>query len=530
MSRNLVQFSHLSKFFGTSPLFEAISLSINQSECFALIGENGAGKTTLLQIIAGLDKPDMGKIQYVSNISIGFLPQEVPLIDKEITVREFIESGPLKELEQKMRALEDDLNDRGKLAKWAELHEEYEQKGGYRTLPLEEILHGLKLTQALDLPMSFLSSGEKIRVALAKAVLEDPDLLLLDEPTNHLDQEMLSWLEDLLSQRKGATVIVSHDRQFINKVCNRLIEIKNGGLTYYGGSYDFYLEERERLFEKQLRAYEASKEERTLLKKKIREIHFCKGKSASPKDNNIMAYNNREEKHQASLTRTLNALKKRLEEIEANPLIHPKAKNITGLQFPVIQAKVSLELDSISKSFGSRSIFLDITKIIHEGDRILITGPNGSGKTTLLRCIAGLLEVDKGKIKKGESTKIAYLDQEIEMLPMNQTPVQYFTSRFNLTFEDLCRELHKAALEGASLLDRPFSTMSVGERKRFMLLSLIFEKPSLLLLDEPTNHLDLITIEAFEKALLHFEGAILAVSHDPTFIKKIGTEVWHFSK
>ena len=530
MSRNLIQFSHLSKFFGSRTLFEGISLSINQSECFALIGENGAGKTTLLQIMAGLTKPDIGKIQYASNISIGFLPQEVLLLDKEITAREFIENGPLQELEEQMRALENDLDEREKLAKWADLHEEYEKRGGYQTVPLEEILHGLKLNQTLDLPLSFLSSGEKVRMALAKAVIEDPDLLLLDEPTNHLDQEMLSWLQDLLSRRKGATVITSHDRKFINKVCNGLIEIKNGRLTYYGGNYDFYLEERDRLFEKQLRAYEAIEEERSLLKKKIREIYFCKGRAGAPKDNNVMAYNNRGEKHQASLKRTLNALKIRLEEIEANPLPPPRAKTSIGLQFPLIHTNVSLELDHISKSFGSNFIFSNITKVIRKGDRILITGPNGSGKTTLLRCIAGLLEVDQGKIKKGEGTKIAYLDQEIEMLPMDQTPIDYFASRFNLTQEDLHWVLHKAALEGADLLSRSFSTMSVGERKRFMLLSLFFEKPNLLLLDEPTNHLDFITLEAFEKCLLQFEGAIIAVSHDQTFIEKIGTEDWCISK
>lgn len=526
MSRNLIQFSHLSKFFGPRALFEDISLSINQSECFALIGENGAGKTTLLQILAGLEKPDIGKIQYTSDLSIGFLPQEISLTDNEITAREFIESGSLRELEQKMRALEDCLHQKEKLTEWADLHEEYEKKGGYRKIPLEEILHGLKLNQSLDLPLSSLSSGEKVRTALAKAVIEDPDLLLLDEPTNHLDQEMLCWLQELLSRRKGATVIVSHDRRFINKVCNRLIEIKNRHLTYYGGSYDFYLEERKRLFEKQVKAYEAIEEERSLLKKKIKEMHFCRERVTPPKDNNVMAYNNRGEKHQASLKRTLHSLKLRLEEIESNPLPNPKIKNITGLQFPSIESNVTLELEKISKSIGSKSIFSNITKVIHKGDRIVITGPNGSGKTTLLRCIAGLLDIDQGKIKKGDSTRIAYLDQETEMLPMNQIPIDYFATRFNLTPEDLHRELHKAALDGADLLYRSFSTMSVGERKRFMLLSLLLEKPNFLLLDEPTNHLDFITLEAFEKSLLQFEGAILAVSHDQTFIDKISTEVW----
>lgn len=330
--------------------------------------------------------------------------------------------------------------------------------------------------------------------------------------------------------REGATLIVSHDRKFLNQTCNRLIEIKHGKLTCYGGNYDFYREEQERLMERQIKAYEAQEEERSLLKQKIKAVTFSKGKATPPSDRNIMAYDRRGEHHQKSLQRNLDVLKARLAEIEANPLPHPKPKGITGLRFlpTPLASEVAIELDQISKGFGEKMLFTGFNKMICKGDRIVLTGPNGSGKTTLLKCIAGLLPVDSGQIRHAPTAKIAYLDQEVELLPMEKTPLQYFESRFGLSEEDLRRELHKACIGGAEILGRPFSTLSVGQRKRLMLLSLILEKPNVLLLDEPTNHLDFLTLEAFETALLNFEGAILAISHDSTFIEKIATQEWSF--
>ncbi len=525
-TRPLIQVSHLFKSFGSLTLFEDISLSINEGEVFALIGENGAGKTTLLELLTGSVLPDVGDFSRTPNLSIGFLPQEISLKSIRLNARAYIEEGKLSELETQMAAC---LDHPDRLAEWAELHAKYEQLGGYRRMPLEKILKGLKLEASLlDLPMDSLSSGQKVRMALAKALIENPDLLLLDEPTNHLDLEMLEWLEKTLQGREGATIIVSHDRKFLNATCNRLIEIKNGKLTSYGGNYDFYLAELKRLIEKQTKAYEAQEEERTFLKQKIKAMTFAKRKSSPMTDRNIMAYDRRGEKHQKSVKRSLEDLKARLEEIEANPLPNPMSKSIKGLRFLSVPlaSSVAIELDQVRKAFDEKVLFSGFTKMIHKKDRIVLIGPNGSGKTTLLRCIVGQIPFDAGKIRYAPTAKIAYLDQEVELLPMDKTPFQYFESRFNLSEEDLRSELHKAAIGGAELLDRPFSTLSVGQRKRLMLLSLILEKPNVLLLDEPTNHLDLLTLEAFETALLNFEGAILAVSHDSTFVEKIAVQRW----
>lgn len=525
MSQLLVQFSHLFKSFGSIPLFEDISLSINQGDVFALIGENGAGKTTLLKLLTKAIAPDQGEFSTAPNLTVGFLPQEIIVSDPTIPVRAFLEEGLLSELEKKMDiALEKD-----QLTEWAELHEKYEHLGGYRRVPIEKVLTGLKLeTHLLDLELANLSSGQRVRVALAKALIENPDLLLLDEPTNHLDAEMLEWLENFLIARVGATVIVSHDRKFINATCNHVIELKEGKINCYGGNYDFYLIERERLIERQIKAYEAQEEERASLKQKIKAITFSKGKPPTPSDRNTMAYDHRGGNHQKSEARRLDALKARLAEIEAHPIQHPRLKSIRGLKFASVPlaSTVAIELEDITKAFGSNILFSHFNKHLFKGDRIVLTGPNGSGKTTLLECIAGKIPVDSGKIHIAPTAKIAYLDQEIDELPMDQTPLEYFESRFQLSEEALRRELHKAALGGADLIRRPFASLSVGQRKRLMLLSIVLERPNVLLLDEPTNHLDFLTLEAFETALLDFEGPILAVSHDATFIEKIATQKW----
>ncbi len=526
MSRLLIQFSNLFKSFNSFSLFEDISISISKGEIFALIGENGAGKTTLLQLLSGKMDPDSGSLNRAPGLSIGFLPQEIILKDPSVSVREFIEASPLADLEKEMAIC---LENPDCLLEWEKIHERYEQLGGYRQIPIEHVLRGLKLESTLlDFSMASLSSGQRVRANLAKALIKNPDLLLLDEPTNHLDQEMIEWLETVLKQREGACVIVSHDRSFLNIACNRLIEIKYGKLTSYGGSYDFYLEEQERMLEKQMKAYKAQEEKRADLKRKIKAVTFSQSKVSLPRDRNIMAYDKRGGKHQKSLQHKLNAMKGQLKEMESNLLPHPKPKSIKGLKFAKcpLASFVAIELEHIGKSYGNKTLFSNFCKSVYKGDKIVITGPNGCGKTTLLQVIAGIIPLDEGYIRLAPTAKISFLDQEVELLPMDQTPLQYFESQHSCSEEDLRRELHKAALPGVDLLKRQFSTLSTGQRKRMKLLSLCFEKPNVLLLDEPTNYLDFMTLEAFEKALLEFEGTVIAVSHDITFIEKIAKQEW----
>jgi ATPase subunit of ABC transporter with duplicated ATPase domains len=525
MSRLLVQLVHLHKSFGSSCLFNDLSLSIHAGDCFALIGENGSGKTSLLHIMAGLLTPDDGTLQHAPGLSISLLPQEVSFNQPDRSVRSFLEDGPLKDLEQQMeQCLASD-----RLIEWERLHEAYERKGGYDSMPMGEAIKGLQLEAMLDMTMGSLSSGQRTRVALAKTLLFKNDLLLLDEPTNHLDQQMQTWLRTMLSTRTGATVIVSHDRAFLNATCNRLMELRNGTLSCYGGSYDWYLAERERMIIRQIRAYEAQQEERMQLRKEIKALNFSQPRPKPPADGNIMAYRQHGEHHQRSIQRTLGTLTSRLNEIDANPLHHPRPKTVRGLVFEEtpLSTPTAIDIEAISKAFDGTPLFADFSRRLCRGDRVILTGPNGSGKTTFLRCLAKQITIDAGAIRYASDVSIGYLDQEVALLPFHLTPLQYFGTTFRLTETDIRSELHKAALTGGELLSRPFSTLSVGERKRLMLLSLILKRPNVVLLDEPTNHLDLLTLEALETALLNFQGALLAVSHDTTFINKVGTQQWH---
>lgn len=531
MSRPLIQCTHAFKTFGTFPLFQGITLSVNQGEKFALIGENGCGKTTLLHILAGLQTFDDGKIQRANQLTVGLLQQEIVLTVPHQTVKDYILDSSLRELESRMAHLANNLNDPASLAEWGELHEEYERNGGYQTLPVEEVLYHLKMDLTLAQPMSSLSCGQRMRAALAKILINNPDLLLLDEPTNHLDQEMVEWLQTMLHARKGAAIIISHDRHFLNRTCNQLIEIKNGHLTSFGGNYDFYLEERERRIQNQIKAHELQKEELKLLREKLQSMTHSRRAHKSATDNNKLGYNHRGEGHQKSVQRNIENLKTKIDQIEKNPIEHPRPKSITGIHFdaPPLTSDIALSFDSVCKSYGDKQVLSDFTKTLHKGERLIITGPNGSGKTTLLAAAAGQIPIDSGSIYKASSAKIAYLDQEIAYLPSDQTPSEYFKLNFKLEEEELICELHKAGLGDFDIINRPFKTLSTGQRKRLMILSLILSKPNVLLLDEPTNHLDFQTMEALEKALLAFEGSILAVSHDPTFISKFASsqcKVW----
>lgn len=497
MSRSLFQISDLSLSFGPQVLFDGLAFSLHEGDHAALIGENGCGKSTLLNMI----KKEMGE-------RATLLTQEVAISDLKMTPRTFLQNE-LLELRKEMEGLEQDLEDPNKLALWGDLHAQFEEMGGYAVTSLETIANGLHFAHLLDQPMKKMSSGERVRVALGKVLLEDRDLLLLDEPTNHLDQEMIEWLQNYIKKWKKAVLIVSHNRTFLNAVTDHIIELSEGKLHFFRGNYDAYLKEREQRTQKKIEAFEAQEEAKKELRKALRALSFSRKKAPPPKDRNVMAYDRRGEEHQRSLSRKLSELKKRLEEIESHPLQHPKPKTIKGLHFSSGEGKLSIPIE------------LDRTWVLKRGDRIIITGRNGAGKTTLLRKIISQIP---------SKVIIGYLDQEGEEVPLDKTPLEFFWESFNLEEEGVRREMHKAGLKGEDLLKRPFHSLSIGQKKRLMLLSLVLSKPDILLLDEPTNHLDFLTMEALEKALIEFEGVVITASHDSMFVQKVATRVWKVEK
>ncbi|CRX37684.1 ribosomal protection-like ABC-F family protein [Estrella lausannensis] len=529
MQHLLIQLIAISKTFATRSLFDALTFSVHAGDCIALVGANGTGKTSLLKILGGILEPDSGTLEKKESLTVDYLPQEVAADTGPLTVREYLEEGPLTKLSEEMERC---LEDPDRLEEWERLHELFEKQGGYCRQPLESVLDGLHIDlDLLERPFSTLSGGQRVRVALAKTLRGDPDLLLLDEPTNHLDPASTDWLRKRLKTRRGATIVVSHDRSFLNEACNRLAELEEGRLISYSGTYDDYLEEKERRLQQKIKAYEEQEEERKALIREIKAVTFSSPKATPPKDSNKMGYDHRGGNFQKSQQRNISMLKGKLQAIEESPMKHPRPKGITGLYFEpcCLKSEVALEFSAISKTFEGREVFKDFSGTLVRKGRVLMQGPNGSGKTTLLKMAAGELLPDDGAVYFSSGSKIAYLDQEAERIPLHETPAAYFQKCFRLDEEGLLRELGKADLGGFELIRRPFYTLSVGQRKRMMLLSLILERPNILLLDEPTNHLDLKTLEALEKALLAFEGALLAVSHDATFIKKIALETWRLT-
>ena len=510
----LLTVENVAKSYAEKMLFEDISFSITDNERIGIIGVNGTGKSTLLKIIAGVEEADRGEITHSKGYTISYLPQQ-PDFTKGNTVLDQVFQGNspllrlLKEYEEAMIQIERDSMNTANQEKLYELQQKMDAANAWEANSnAKAVLSKLGIND-FSQDVTELSGGQKKRVALAQSLIEVPDLLILDEPTNHLDFETIKWLEDYLAKYSGALLVVTHDRYFLDRVTNRIIELDEGRLYTYTGNYSSFLEAKALRIEQE----QASELKRQNLYR--RELAWIRRGAKA-----------RTTKQKARI--------QRFEEIEnAKKTVNTEKVDISvgGSRL----GKKVIELRNVSKRFGETKILEDVNLLIKPGDRIGIVGRNGSGKSTLLNIIAGKLPVDTGEIEIGQTVKLAYYTQESMDMDVNKRMIEYIKET-----AEMIHTLDGKIISAAQMLERflfpmhthgtPIRKLSGGERRRLYLLKIIMGEPNVLLLDEPTNDLDTQTLTVLEDYLEEFPGVVITVSHDRYFLDKVTDQLLIFEE
>lgn len=513
----MVQLSleNVKKSFGLNDILTDISFEIRDYEKVGIVGDNGSGKTTLFKIIVGKEELSSGRINRNLN-NIGYLEQ-IPQYEDNLNVSDVIKiafkkiydiENEMREMEQKMQ--DSKIIDDKYLKKYSKLQNEYEMLDGYKTSEkYNRICTGLKLDdEFLNKKFSVLSGGEKTLTLLAKILLEEHRLLLLDEPTNHLDMESIKWLEEYLKEYNGAVLIISHDRFFLDRVAEKIIEIDDGKSTVFKGNYTSYVKEKE---EMQLKVFAEYKNQQKMIKAMEQAIVRLKeyaNASKSPE----------------KFYKRAKAIQKRLDKIER--VEKPKEKK--NIKLNIIDSDRSsntiLKVKNISKKVGEKTLLDKASMDIYYKNKVALIGNNGTGKTTLIKMILGEENLDSGKIVLGNNIKIGYLEQQVKFLDEEQTVIDYFRDGYIITEEDARKYLAKYMFYQDAVYKK-LNSLSGGERSRIRLAKMIYSNINFLILDEPTNHLDISAIEVLEDSLLNFKGTCLFISHDRYFIDKIANKI-----
>lgn len=515
----LLNVEHLYKYFNGQALLKDINFTVEDREAVGLIGINGCGKSTLLNIITGSEGYDktpegLGSVNIAGKASIGFLRQNSGL-NSELTIGEEMKNAfaPLLETLDKMKVLEKKMADSGDIDsishEYAELSSYFEARDGYRIdVKIKQVLNGMGFgSTPTDRVISTLSGGEKTRLALAKLLLEEPNLLILDEPTNHLDFETLMWLEDYLKGYKGAIIIVSHDRYFLNKVCTRICEIEQGRLTSYRGDYSSYLVQKKMNSERQLKEYEAQQKEIAKL-----EDYVAK---------NLV---------RASTSKMAKSRQHMLDRIERidKPLMYSKPPKIK-LEYDIEPTKDIVRVVDCPLVVGDgadkKELIKSLTMNVRRGEHVAIIGANGIGKTSILKLIQGIIPHEGGNISWGGNVKISYFEQEHAILDPHKTVLEEIMDRYPRLSEQQARSVLGAVLLTGENVFKPISVLSGGERAKLCFAIMALNRGNVLVLDEPTNHLDLSTKEVLEDALAEFGGTIILVSHDRYLLNKVASRI-----
>ena len=540
----MLSVNRVSKTYGIQTILEDVSFIINSGDRVGLVGPNGCGKTTLLRIIIGLERPDTGRVAMEAGVTIGYLAQGLePSFGA--TVGEVVRSGidGLRAAQQKVETLAEQMStgstSEATLADYGEALERFEALGGYAIeLRCEPILAGLGLQDVgLDTPVQRLSGGQRTRLGLARLLVAEPTLLLLDEPTNHLDIGALEWLEEFLAAYRGAALVVSHDRTFLNNTVSRILSLdaRTHWLTEYAGDYtDFELAKAAEQ-DRQWMVWRDQQDELARLEASARHMRglasYRKGGKA---DRTVNGDKFAAGKHGFFANRSLEtsrrakSIEQRIEKLLTEDKIDkPKSTWQMKLDFGEMTrgGQIVVALEDVGQAFGEHVLFRHVNLTLRHGDRVALIGPNGTGKTTLLRAIVGELTPTEGRVRIGSGVRIGYMPQEHETLDPSATPLSTVQALTPMSETETRNFLHYFLFEGDEVFT-PVGQLSYGERARLILAKLVVSGVNCLVLDEPVNHLDIPSRERFEAALDAFPGTVLVAVHDRAFIERFASALW----
>ena len=494
-------------------ILDGLTFQVDSGERVGLLGKNGCGKTTLLRILTGQLDWDEGEVVLAPDKRVGLISQ-IPVYPAGYTVEDVLDTAfrPLREMEEEMEQLAARMErgeDPALLRRYDQLTAAFEAGGGYDTdTRKNKVCSGLQIGPGMrEQLFDRLSGGEKTRVNLGRLILEDTDILLLDEPTNHLDLKATEWLEEYLDKFKGTVLAVSHDRWFLDRVVDRVIEIQEGKAEFYSGNYSFYAVEKERRFEERQRQYEKEQAKIQQLEKAAEQLR-------------IWAYSGNDK-----IFKRAQSMEKRIERMRTTDRPTRERKMEVRFGEREFRGDEVLTIKGLSKSFGQRALFSGVDLEAVGGERIALLGDNGTGKSTLIKILMGEEGPDEGKIRMGPTVKIGYLPQIIHFDHPERSLLDTMLYELDCTAQTARNRLASFKFRGEDVF-KPVSALSGGEQSRLRLCMLMDEKINLLILDEPTNHLDIQSREWIEEAVEEYEGNLLFVSHDRYFIDRFATRVW----
>lgn len=508
----------ISKAFGSEVVLNNVNFLINENEKAALIGINGAGKTTLLKIITGEYEADAGQVILARGTTLGYLSQVINVTSSRTIYEEMLDAKKdIIEMEKDIRRLEKEISRltgealSAVMKEYSRLTEEFEKKDGYAwKSQINGVLKGLGFSDAeYDIPINSLSGGQKTRVALSRLLLTQPDIILLDEPTNHLDMNATSWLEGFLSGYKGTVLIVSHDRFFLDRVVNKVIEIENGESQVFSGNYSQYAEKKKAQRDARLKQYLSQQQEIARQQEVIAKL------KSFNREKSIRRAESREK------------MLDKMERLEKPVTLNSKMR--IALEPETISGNDVLTIEGLSKSFGDKHLFRNLNLSIKRGETVGLLGDNGTGKTTLLKIINRYLRADSGRIQYGAKVSIGYYDQEQHVLDDEKTIFDEISDAYPRLTNTRIRNVLAAFLFTGDRVFEKIGHLSGGEKGRVSLARLMLSNANFLILDEPTNHLDILSREILEDAINDYEGTVLYVSHDRYFINRTASRILDLS-